>query len=443
MPWTAAAAFHTMTPMNMKSICVALILFAGPAALWAEGAAPAKTLALLKIAMGKSGLAGALFAQTEEGMRKTIAERSGYDVRPVDLALGPDETALLFDRLKNEQGEAAAPGEAVTIGETTIPAETYALLLEASVLVIPAVADCAIVEDKRQGGATFYKVTLKTSFDFIKRDGEPSRVTRLVETMGYDADRDRALADAIKTVVPMFAYELAAIEELKPAAAILTLENGEAIIERGAKQGVVLGTEFSVRGAREEAGGQTIPREKGLIVVSEVTDDASAGSLAYADPDVEAGDAVEEVPRLGVDLVPYAFAFIPLGLTGEVSWYTGVRVVLAKGVYTLRPFVSAEFSVYPFSTYQYWFPVRPFLGVELRFRFGRLELAALPMVGLEEWFALAPGEESLFMGFGLRGIVQIGLLVSRDARVFLEGGYEYWFGNRQGFLAGAGISIKL
>jgi hypothetical protein len=204
-----------------------------------------------------------------------------------------------------------------------------------------------------------------------------------------------------------------------------------------------LGAEFGIKGSEVLPTGQVLVKEKGLVSVAAVTDSVSVGPIRYADQEVANGDAVEEVKRFGIEINPYAFAFIPYGLESAVGSYLGFRVTLSKGVYSLRPLVAVEFAAYPFTTYQTWFPVRTFIGAELRLYLGRLEFAMIPMVGIEEWFSLSASNTSTFMGFGLRGFVQVSLLISRDIKIFLEGGYEYWFGNRQGYLAGGGVSIKL
>jgi hypothetical protein len=433
-----------MKTMELKNFFAIISLLGLLTTLHAEEAAHPKLLVLMKISMGKSELSPGLFAETEEGMKKVLATRGGYEIITVETALDSTEATLLFEKLKAAPGGTdETPPDLIALGDASIPRAVYELIAKASLVVIPAVVECRIDEEKKGAGVTQVKVTLNTAFDFIRREGELTRLTRLVETMGYDPSRERALADAVKTIVPLFSYETALLKELKPKIVILVLENGEAVIERGGKDGVLLGTDFVVRVAETRADGRPAVKEKGLLQISETTDDAAVGVVRYADPDLAAGDVVDEVPRLGIEIAPYAFAFIPYDLATEVSAYAGVRVVLAKGVYAFRPFLGVDFAVYPFSTYESWFPIRPFLGVEIRWYFGRLEIAMLPMIGIEEWFALSSSLASTFMGFGLRGLIQAGLLVSRDVKLFLEGGYEYWFDNRQGFLAGGGISFKL
>jgi len=431
-----------MTYMT-KTIPLAAFLFLALLVPLAADAPPLKRLTVLRFDAGKTGLAVGLFAEAEAGLRRALVERGGYDVRDVNLALSAAESALLFEKLKAARVAPVPIPETVTIGDKTVGGEVFAALLDSAVVVVPSVVGYREVEDKRSGGIVNYKVTVESELDFMMFDGEAALVTRRVETMGYDPDKDRARADAIKTILPMFTYELAAVPALKPAVAILSFDKGEAVIDRGGKQGVLLGTEFAVRGARAGKNGGAVETDKGLLVVSDVIDDVSVGSVVYADSDVAAGDALEEVRRFGLDLTPYALTVVPWDFSPDIKEYAGLRVTLAKGVYTLRPFAGVEFAVYPFSTYLDWFPVRAFLGGELRMHFGRFELAALPMIGVEEWFALSSSRTSTFMGFGLRGLVQAGLLVSRDVRLVIEAGYEYWFGNRQGFLADAGISIKL
>ena len=189
--------------------------------------------------------------------------------------------------------------------------------------------------------------------------------------------------------------------------------------------------------------GRTVQREQGLIVVTEVTDAVSLGQVRYLDGEPDPGTSVTEVPRFGLDVTPYLLASLPADDLLNFSVYGGLRLTLSKGTMNVRPVVSVEWAVYPFSVFENWFQLRPFLGVEIRAYFGRFEIAALPMVGIEEWFGLSAGAETSFQGFGLRALVELSLLLSRDIKVSLHGGYDYWFDGRQGYLAGGGISLKL
>jgi hypothetical protein len=420
--------------LTLTLLCTTLCVLAAQ-----EPAAAVRSLVLFSFSPGDSGIPAPQLAECQAGMRQALADRGGYRIEVLGQALAAVDAAALFDRLKALRG--TGPQD-VTVGGVMIPAAEVGKLLAAEVCIVPWLAAFTSEEEEATAGIR-YKVRLKTTFEFFIRAGDLTRETRTVETMGYDVEADRALADAIKTILPQFVYEAGSLLGDERQASILALVNGEVFVDMGWKQGVALGSEFSVKGSAAAESGRSSGRGKALLTASEVTEDVSVGVIAYDDGTLEEGDAVEEIPRLGIELTPYAYAFIPWIPAGPVSAYAGLRVTLAKGVYTLRPFIAVETLVYPFSTYQWWFPLRPFVGAEIRLRLGRVELAALPMIGVEEWFALAPGYTSTFIGFGLRGVVQVALLISRDVKLFLEGGYEYWFGTREGFLAGGGISFKL
>jgi hypothetical protein len=223
----------------------------------------------------------------------------------------------------------------------------------------------------------------------------------------------------------------------------LVFEGGEAYIEQGSKQGVLLGTEFEILGGEIGADGQTVVKPKGLLVVSEVTPAVSQATVLYADADVKAGDTVREVPRFGLDIAPYILTFIPSDLQGGIRIQAGVRVTLSRAVHTLRPLLAFEVTVFPFSDFAQSLELRALAGMELCVYLGRFEIAAIPMIGIGESFALSSSATTGSPVFGLRGTVEFGFLVTRDLKLFLDGGYEYWFGTRQGFLAGGGVLFKL
>ncbi len=428
--------------MRVKYLLTAILLCGIIFPLPAEENNPAsRSVVLFGFSPGDTGIGAEKLADILTGMKQALVERGGYEVVVLDAALDSTEAAVLFEKLKARRGAAQAP-EAIVLGDKTIAPADVEKLLRTDACVVSSLAAYASEEEQRAAGSRF-KVRLKTIFDFILWKGEATRETRTVETMGYDAAAERSLEDAIRTILPQFTYESEILWARERQAVVLALNDGEAFIDRGRKQGVLPGTEFVVKGVETTADNRLVEREKALLAVSEVTEDGSVGTVLYADGTLAEGDAVEEVPRLGIELSTQAVGFIPMDPAVPPAVYAGLRITLAKGVYTLRPFIAVETLVYPFSNYQWWFTLRPFVGAEIRVRLGRLELAALPMVGLEEWVALAPGYTSTFIGFGLRGLVQVGLLVSRDVRIFLEGGYEYWFGTREGFLAGGGISVKL
>jgi hypothetical protein len=431
-----------MNTMWLKQAALILLLLQAVQPLGAEEKTVAKSLVLLQFAPGKTGLSSDRFAEVLSGMGSKIALWGGYDIIVSGLAFDSEAVPALLEKLKEKTGGAAVP-ESVRIGETTVSRADFEVLARADVLVIPSLAEYASEEEKRTAGGSRWKVRLKTVFDFIIREGEYTRMTRMVETMGYDPNPERAQSDAVKTVLPQFTYESEMLVGREKRITVLAVDGGDVFIGAGNKRGLLPGTEFTVREHVSGEGEDTGTREKGLLLISEVTDDVSVATILYADPALELGDTVEEISRLGLEISPSALAFIPLADPAALTVYAGVRVTLAKAVYTLRPLFAIESVVYPFSTYQLWFPLRPFVGAEIRLHFGRFELAALPMIGIEHWFSLAPEQSSRFIGFGLRGLVQASLLVSRDVKVFLEGGYEYWFGTREGLLAGGGISIKL
>jgi hypothetical protein len=94
------------------------------------------------------------------------------------------------------------------------------------------------------------------------------------------------------------------------------------------------------------------------------------------------------------------------------------------------------------------FPLNVYLGGELNFYMGRLQVVPMAAAGLG---MLIPKEENADFELSHAGFMlqaSVNLLVANQLRVFVEGGYAYWAGlgdyneNYGGIFAGAGLMIK-
>ncbi|RPJ08559.1 MAG: hypothetical protein EHM28_03955 [Spirochaetaceae bacterium] len=430
-----------MFSLNVKDLF--LILFFLSALFPLVAVEPEKReIALCSIFSGQYELQAGALEAVDSGIGSAVVSASRYNVQRIGISLKKEDLAELLDLFEKARGNSENIPETIRFGEREFEKGLFLKLLGSVYIMVPVISQIKEESEMREGQERF-KVTVHTDFYIAQTADMKIIAEKSVQTMGYDRDKARALEDALNNIPPLLAYEIGQVKELKIGTVILGVSGDEVIIEHGSQGGAFIGGEYVIRGSEILPSGQIISHDKALIMVTEVTEKVSIGQVRYQAGPLVVGDSVEELPRIGLELSPYSVTLIPLTEDQELTSYVGLRLTLARWLTGMRPLFDVEFQVYPLETYQEWFPVRLHAGVELRLYFGPVEFAAIPSVGIEERISVTAENDSTFVGFGLRGIVEFSILVSRDLKILLNGGYEYWFGARQGILAAGGISIKL
>jgi hypothetical protein len=236
------------------------------------------------------------------------------------------------------------------------------------------------------------------------------------------------------------------IEEVR----VLDLYAGIPVLDAGKREGVLTGDEFTAvtKGANGEA---ATGKQKRVTIravvrrthahVSELTVLSGAGKLAE-------GTVLRRVPRIGVETALYARYTQPSlgdvtieGKEDEAGGVcsTGARVTLSRGLYSMRPFIGAEYMSTPEAARPSGYsPVRIYGGGELNWYFRRLRVS--PSVGAGTTLDLSQ--------YGGLCQVQFSYLLFSNLRVFIELGGAAWKSTVEdaadeiGPFAGVGMSVK-
>ncbi|MBN1523395.1 MAG: hypothetical protein JW904_02825 [Spirochaetales bacterium] len=399
-----------------------------------------RELSLLTFSNNGFDIPGDITAGLNAEINKTFVSATRLSVRHTQTEMSGKDIDIFLNFISAYNKGSALP-DTLQLSDSAIQKEQFIEIVKAEIIVIPVISRF-LEENEVRDGQERFKLSVQTDFYFlISREARILSVKK-IETLGYDLDRDQAISDAMLNIPPLLAYEIGQIKELSTGMIILGVSFDEVIIELGSNAGVAVGDEFVIQTSQTQPNGMVVTRDKAFILITEVTGEVALGIIRYAEEEIKVGDSVQNLGRFGLELSPYGFAFIPLTAGDELTVYSGIRLVLSKFVSTLRPFIAAEFVVYPFSVYEDWLPLRFFAGVEIRLFFGAFEFAAFPAVGIEQRIALSPANESEFAGVGFHSAAELSLMISRELKVFISGGYEYWIGGRQGILAGGGLSIK-
>jgi len=133
----------------------------------------------------------------------------------------------------------------------------------------------------------------------------------------------------------------------------------------------------------------------------------------------------------------------------------GLRATVSRGFYPLRPYIGIQMPLsLAFSFLGVTIiPVNAVIGAEYMMPIGRLHIAPYAGVGLTyaHLTAIWRSYESDYLShIGLQAGGRVGYLLSRDMRLFVDAGLDYWlaldnllFNDYGGVTIGAGISFKL
>jgi hypothetical protein len=188
------------------------------------------------------------------------------------------------------------------------------------------------------------------------------------------------------------------------------------------------------------------------MVIKEVEQDHSYAKIIYSREKPVIGDQVVEIPKLGVDLTPYAHVLVDfLGLSSSnldfgdgIDVAAGVRGSYVRGFYRVRPLAGLEVPVTQLASFTQ-IPLTIYGGGELNFWLGRLQLVPLAAIGFGVTFPLNDIDNFSFSHYGFLAQVNINYLIADMIRISAEAGYSHWFGNFTfgGVLIGFGVQVKL
>ena len=406
----------------------ALFLFVQPAA--AQEISEKKDLAVFSLSYYRWQVPGGALSLVDEQIRRVFTGIGRFNVIGMEYRLdsaGIDEFIAKIKEVKEREVDLP---ETVRLGQEAFTEADFNRLVGAFIVVVPVMTGYTLERIDRND----YRSWIEVSFNFIN--------VETAEGFGYftlevDARADsggKAVRLAADRVAPELVYKLRAIPEFQLKTGIIDVRGRQVFLEFGANMGVRIGDEYAIVTDMALPTGYVISEETGLLVIREVKEEISIGTLIYSDGRPGIGDQLREVTRFGFDTgaaLRTVFARNPYKPTDAVAMI-GVRQSTSRGYLNYRPLLGIDF---PFSLLgQVYLPgliVNIYAGGEIVWYLRRFQLVPTGAVGIGGSVPLR-GEES-FQVSHAGGFVEVGgsYLFNRDVRVQLSVGYTGWFGLSQ------------
>lgn len=398
-----------------------------------------------------------LFQQTlgavDQQIREVFVNLGRFDIIGLPQRLSQDDVSAFIQALRDFREANAELPEAVLLGREAFTEADFNRLVGGFVVVVPSVTFYNLIEN-RSGD---YEASIATSFTIINVDNLQTIAQFTVETDGLDADRATAVREAVDEIANQLRFEIVSIEEFRLRTIIAEVDGVEIVMQFGTDMGVSVGDEYNIVRQGETAGFQTRERT-GLVVVREVNDNFSRAYLVYADPEANPGEQLEEIPRFGVDIQPYANVIVDISGGNAFSPLLGVRGTLSRGFFDLRPSAGLEVNLGPLVSGggAPLLLTNLYAGGELHLYLGRLRFVPTAHLGAGLLFYLGDLSGETFALSHLGGILkaQIQYLVNDDLLIYAEAGWSQWFSLYSGIFSsvytdtyggptiGAGVIIK-
>ncbi len=388
---------------------------------------------------------GAL-GMVDQQIVEVISNLGRFDVKGLNFRLRTTDISEFTEMIKKANESNIVIDEKYRLGEETFTEADFLELVGSFIIVIPSMTyyNAFYSEDG-------WEVELQTSFSFIKVKDSTSIAQFSIETFGSADTQQEATLNAAEAIAPQLEFELRSIEEFRLKTGIIEiLPYGNVIIELGRNMGLAKGDEYSIISSSLLSSGHTVTDNSGLLVITDVKNEVSYGKVIYSDGKASVGDQLMENPRIGTDLSAYGHLFI--NKTGITGGSVGIKSAVSRGFYDMRPFMGVEFPIVSdlFTQTEPGFPMTLYLGGEFMWYLGRLQIE--PSVSLGGTGLIPVNEQQSFRlthAGGSAGLM-LNWMFMDSMRLFLEGGYCYWFSmdsasasSYGGIFAGLGVTFKM
>jgi hypothetical protein len=397
-------------------------------------------------------------------IQKVFLDLGRFTIIGMNQRFSSSDVQAFIDILRRAKEENFVLPEKYQFGEAFLTAAEFEKLIGAFQVAIPVVVDFDSRWDDKNNR---WETNIKTSVSFI--DGGTGTLTGIadVQTSGSDKESQTASIRAAIDGIPMeLQYRIRSIPAFQINTRVLAASGKEIRLELGSNMGIKKGDEYSVivsstfQGLKDE-------REEGLVLIKEVGPEISTGLILYSSVKPGADTQLREIPRRGVDAVPYIHIVNgpKLRVIGEgeaedsgTNFIVGMRMPLSRGFFDVRPFVSVQVPVNGVRNFLsvVYFPVNVSVGAEYNLYLGRLAVTPYASLGgsfivLSEMFSGETVDTSdwLFPHIGAQAYLSASYLVTRNTKLYAEAGYEYWvaltslYSSYGGLSLGGGVSFKL
>jgi hypothetical protein len=425
--------------------------------LQAQEVSEKKDIAVFRLSYYQWDIPDSVLGGIDEEIRGVFINIGRFTVIGMTQRLEPGDVNGFIDRIKQYKEQRVEIPEEVQMGREFFTQADFERLVGSFIVVVPSVANYLLV---REDDGDF-NCKIKTSFTFLNVEEGTAFAQAFVETEGTEDNPESAIREALDGIAAQLTFEIRKIPAFQLKTGVLEVRGSELILELGQDMGIKVGDEFLLIGTRILESGKSYTSDYGLIVIKEVSDEVSVGKIIYSRPRPEVGDQLKELPRFGMDAVPYVQYAVGLLLDTPGTALVGSRFVASRGFYSFRPFAALEVPLR--ANFLAALPVNLYVGGEYNLYLGRLQLvpsAAVGIGGAYLWYLKYAGVEEdkrfLFTHLGGKAGVGLNYLFTKNLRFSVEVGYMAMFSlvpdraadvigfpSYDGVYLGIGLNIKL
>lgn len=391
----------------------------------------------------------------DEKIRSVFINMGRFDVIGLDKRLQTENVDAFIRTLQDYREQQIEIPETVLLGQEAFTEADFEQIVGGFIVVIPSVSFYNVSRD--DDGE--YDATIETSFTFINVDTMRTEGQFFIETFGSDDDAADAMKAAVDGIPLQLEFRLRELEIFRLRTGIVDVRGQEVILEFGENMGIQRGDEYAIIQPRLTELGYETADESGLLLIKEVREQYSVAQVLYSRPNPIVGDQLEEVPRIGFEITPYAELFSDFEPDNSI-FVLGLRGTASRGFYRFRPLAGVEI---PFTStlLGLLFPMNVYIGGDANMYLGRIKVNPSITAGLGGGVPIV--DDIFSQDFYLShvgGTAKIGLsyLINRDTMVNVQLGYARWIGlydrffdsavvrrffdGYGGILVGAGVTFK-
>lgn len=418
-----------------------LFLFIFISGVFSQEVSEKKEIAIFKLSYTDWSIPEGALGMVDQSIQNVFINLKRFNIIGMTHRLNSDDIEAFIDEIKKVKSSNIDIPESVRLGEETFTEADFNKLVGSFIIVIPAMT----YFDMKSDDSGSYAAEIETSFTFINVNEGRAMAAFSIKTSGTDDTGKSAVKNAVEDIPLQLSYEIRKIPEFQLKTGIIDVSGRDVIIELGNNMGVKLGDEFYLTTSQVLSSGHTVERNSGLLVVKEVNEEVSTAQVFYSKKKPAIGDQLKEIPRLGFETAVYA-NYIN---SKESVLALGLRQIVARGFFSVRPFVGAEIPIGVESFYIF-FPVNVYIGGEMNWYFGRLHVTPSVDVAMGMLIPVVKEYDDyvIYSSVGGHARFSVSYMMSDSIKIFMEGGYATMFAvsnlfdSYNGLFVGGGLTFK-
>lgn len=364
------------------------------------------------------------FGSIDQAIQSVFVNLGRFTVSGLNQRLVAGDINAFIDALKQYKEANMEIPEGVQLGEQFFTEADFNKLVGSFIVVVPTVTYYNM--QLTDGGN--YDADIAASFAFVDVATLETFAQFEIEASGLSDNRQEAVREAVENLTFQLDFQVRDIDKFKIRTGVIAVNNRTITMQFGNDMGLRVGDEYAVLQTITTPGGFTDESQTALMIVKDVRNYDSDAYLLFGEPAPMVGDQLLEVPRLGVEITPYASAWLDLsGESVSVFPLIGVRGTMSRGFFSFRPQAGLELPLMMLGEGGFdYIMVSSFVGGEYNMYMGRLKLNPNGAIGVAGWYHLE-WEEFYLTHFTARAAMGFSLLLGEGSSMVTgEAGFSYW-----------------